>query len=114
MSTFQGFESFMAKMDRLARINVSVATREGAEIVKDEAQAIAPVDTGELRDSIHVEEDGDNASVVADAPHAVFVEYGTYKMSAQPFMAPAAHNTKGAVAQAEAEKVRQEIIKAVA
>ena len=46
-----------------------------------EAQAIVPVDTGELRDSGHVEMQDTDASIVADvifdAPHSAFVEFGT-------------------------------------
>ena len=41
-----------------------------AEVARD---VHAPVDTGEYRDSIHVAD----GKVVADAPHAVVVEFGT-------------------------------------
>lgn len=43
------------------------------------AKATAPVDTGEYRDSIHLEdgkEDGE-VLVVASADHSIYVEYGT-------------------------------------
>lgn len=58
------------------------------DIVKG-AQGRAPVRTGALRDSIHREGAGSSATVVAGAPHAVYVEYGTSRMSAQPFFWPA-------------------------
>ena len=51
----------------------------------------APVDTGELRASIGVSAGGAYAaSVIASAPHAAMVEYGTSKSAPQPFMMPAA------------------------
>lgn len=46
---------------------------EAASKIAERAQAIAPVDSGEYRDSIHVED----GLVVADSEHAVFVEFGT-------------------------------------
>lgn len=66
-----------------AKISPAVleATNDVGRIVLAEAQAIVPVDTGELRDSGHVEvretERSAVADVIFDAPHASFVEYGT-------------------------------------
>jgi len=50
-----------------------VAAERGAE----NARAIAPVETGALRDSIHAESAPGRAFVIADVPYAVFVEFGT-------------------------------------
>jgi HK97 gp10 family phage protein len=48
-------------------------------------------DTGQLDRSIHVEQVDDlTARVVANAPHAVPLEFGTSKMAERPFMRPAA------------------------
>jgi HK97 gp10 family phage protein len=55
-----------------------------AEIVA-KARENAPVLSGALRDSIHAED----GQVVADSDHALFVELGTSKMAAQPFLSPA-------------------------
>lgn len=49
------------------------------------AKAFAPVDTGYMRDHIEKTKSG----VVSRAPYSSYVEYGTYKMRAQPFMRPA-------------------------
>lgn len=56
-------------------------------------QQRAPVETGELRDSIR-EEDG---RVVATAPHAGFVEFGTYRMAAQPYFIPGMEDARAAL-----------------
>lgn len=53
------------------------------------AKELAAVDTGEMRDKINYEIDRGVLYVKADADHSSFVEYGTVKMAAQPFMTPA-------------------------
>lgn len=56
------------------------------------AQGIVPVRTGNLMASIFAEVDEDNLAVTlgAAADYASFIEYGTVKMRAQPFLEPAA------------------------
>lgn len=49
------------------------------------AKAGAAVDTGFMRD--HIEKTA--SAVVSRAGYSRYVEYGTYKMAAQPFMRPA-------------------------
>jgi len=61
--------------------------------IVDAAKRIVPIDTGDLHDSIHAETTGEGMYVVADSEHAVFVEQGTSKMPAQPYLRPAL-NTK--------------------
>jgi len=77
----------------LVNEGVSEGLDDWAGRVLSSALAIVPVRTGELRDSGHIEaEDAGNVqsrAVVFDAPHAVFVEFGTVKMAAQPFLRPA-------------------------
>jgi|GEM_PF-1714364 phage protein, HK97 gp10 family len=71
------------------------ASKAYAEAVSDLAQQLAPVDTGELRASIHVEAGDVQGShkVVASVPYAVFVEFGTHTAAAQPFLTPAWRHT---------------------
>lgn len=67
-----------------------------AEAVKDLAVQLAPVDTGALRESIHVEA-GDREGVyqvVASVPYAVHVEFGTHRAAAQPFLTPAVQHVR--------------------
>lgn len=76
--------------------------RQAARVVKEvvtecatRAKAFAPVDTGELRDEIHTEEQGELAAdAVSSVPHSIFNEFGTVKMAPQPYMAPAAEETR--------------------
>lgn len=53
------------------------------------ARALAPVATGELRNSISFTTTGSQVFVFAGAGHASHVEFGTFKMRAQPFIRPA-------------------------
>lgn len=68
-------------VNRISSRLVTAAERAQA-IVKQEAEALVPIDTGELALSIQalpVVDDGKRvvAEVVATAPHAAYVEYGT-------------------------------------
>ena len=50
-----------------------------------------PVKTGTLRRSIHTEMTGPTtAHVFPDVAYGVYVEYGTHRMAARPYLTPAA------------------------
>lgn len=73
--------------------------RQGANVVRDEIRATARVRTGNLKRNIRTrersEQDGDMrfaVEVTRRAFYGRFLEYGTSKMSAKPFMRPAAEN----------------------
>ncbi|NKS17315.1 HK97 gp10 family phage protein [Rhodococcus hoagii] len=86
-----------------ARVRVfrDVAAREARRIstsdrrklagqIANEARAAAPVLTGDYRDGIGVEVQGDRVFVVDDDPDAVFKEYGTSDTPAHAAMTDAA------------------------
>lgn len=55
------------------------------------ARSIVPIRTGFLRDSIYAQMIETMAlEFGAKAPYAIFVEMGTYRMAARPFIRPAA------------------------
>lgn len=62
----------------------------GADVVAD-GQAFCPVDTGNLRNSIGVDYDGDGLGFEAGptANYGPYVEYGTSKMAPEAYMGPA-------------------------
>lgn len=79
-SAFTGLNVAVAQkiFEQAARLSVE----QGAGIVLEEAEAIVPADTGELRESGHVETvessgPKPSAAVVFDTPYAAYVEYGT-------------------------------------
>lgn len=61
-----------------------------------QAQRMAPVATGELRGSIAYRVSNGELILYADAPHAAYVELGTRKMAAQPYLRPALEATVNA------------------
>jgi HK97 gp10 family phage protein len=83
-----------------------VAGELAAAIIAERAAELAPVDTGELRGSIGPQRLGGGWAVVASAPHAGYVEYGTSKMAAQPYLRPAAQGVDGkSIAQAALTRI---------
>lgn len=85
---------------QLSKRAQEAARRRNIELAKEEeriAKQLVPVDTGALKASIHVEEGGSEARVVAgneQVDYAPYVEYGTRHEAAQPFMTPAAEQVK--------------------
>ncbi|GAW54743.1 HK97-gp10 family putative phage morphogenesis protein [Nocardioides sp. PD653] len=73
----------------------SAVLRRTAAAVQADAQALAPVDTGNLRSSISTTITGDgrtgqmSAEIGPTAEYGVFQEYGTSTQSGTPFMGPA-------------------------
>jgi len=62
-----------------------------ADKVLSTSQGTVPVDTGELKGSGYSSSiaGGKEAEVGYTAEYAGYVEYGTYKMAAQPYLGPA-------------------------
>jgi HK97 gp10 family phage protein len=120
-STFQPASNIKGVLDLAVLVPVFAAVQRSQAIVVEEAKALVPVDTGELRDSIAATEPVDDGrtitgSVVASADHAAYNEFGTgvrgasspgagpfaYSMNwpgmaATPFMRPALDTARAAV-----------------
>ena len=82
------------------------AVRNTAIDVNRLAKQFCPVDTGRLRSSIQLVDFNPkepSAVVGTDVEYAEFVEYGTSRQSAQPYMRPAAEEGKH-ILKAEMEK----------
>lgn len=66
--------------------------------IANEAIQRAPVDTGELMQSIRARPINETTwRVSAHAPHALYVEFGTYKTRPQPFLRPAVASVLGSL-----------------
>ena len=70
-------------------INYTPAMEAARDTFMDVATSLVPVDTGYLQSTIHAEAGATEVAAFADARYAEYVEYGTYKMSAQPYFEPA-------------------------
>lgn len=62
------------------------------------AKDLCPVDTGNLRNSITHTEDAHAAYIGTNVEYGKYVELGTVKMAAQPFLRPAASGHTGTYA----------------
>lgn len=95
---------------------VQQVLKNGAIRLAERARELVPVRTGHLLASIRTEL-GENiegqaafdpVQVVADTPYASFVEFGTSRMKAQPFLTPAAEETEPEVLE-EIDSVLREL-----
>lgn len=70
---------------------VRAAVRKTLFDIEQDAKATAPVDTGNLRNSIstEVEYGGMGGEVGPTAEYGIYVELGTSRMGAQPYLGPA-------------------------
>jgi HK97 gp10 family phage protein len=91
--------AFLIMVPRLEEGGLA-AQKTGAEAAATIATRLAPVLTGELKASIGI----DGAEVVATSDHAIYQEYGTRTMKAQPFMGPA-RDAAEPIMQAAAEVI---------
>lgn len=70
-------------------IDYSDAFAEFASAFQSIATDLVPVDTGYLQSTISSSSDDWSMTAYADAEYAQYVEFGTWKMAAQPYFAPA-------------------------
>lgn len=98
-------EAKAAEIEKNLHKGIVHATR----IVQNEARVNCPVSTektrpggphGELRTSIHGNVEGNTGTVGTNKEYAGYVEFGTYKMPAQPYLVPALKAKEGEVVDA--------------
>ena len=65
----------------------------GTEIIRRSSRKV-PVDTGTLKQSVYLEGKPFSVEVGYNADYATPIEFGTYKMKAQPFFRPAIAEAK--------------------
>jgi HK97 gp10 family phage protein len=79
---------------------VGGAVEKGAEIAKENIQAITPVDTGRHKNSITTRKTGPTKAQVESDPdldYPWFLEHGTYKMAARPHFTPGGDRSQSAI-----------------
>ncbi len=105
-----GSDRLMFQLNALKGVG-KVFPMPSAQVIAKRASQIAPRDTGYMAEHIHPEkaEETGAASVVSEAPYSVHVEYGTYKMQAQPFMRPAIDEGQSEILKAAARAIEVEI-----
>lgn len=83
------FRAAMQKLDSAMQKHVHRQLIRWAADVKALARRIVPVRTGHLRSSIYARIQEWVAEIGAEATYAMFVEFGTRYMRAQPYLFPA-------------------------
>jgi HK97 gp10 family phage protein len=66
--------------------------RAVAQDIAARARELAPVKTGFLRENIIVIEGSNQTEIASLAPYSLFVEFGTARTAAKPFLRPAYHS----------------------
>lgn len=94
----QGLQNKLRALVPNTRRAVREAVALTALLTESDAKLFAPVDTGRLRASIHtnISENGLRAEVVAQTDYAIFLETGTRRQRAQPFLEPALNKNRAA------------------
>lgn len=112
----EGLKDAMRRIDnfmvRLEPTTFAVLQEVAKELVED-AKGYAPTRTGFLRSNIQIiDEDRSKKEIIvaSSAPYSGFVEFGTSKARAQPFMQPAVENAKKVLVD-EIEKRLEENIR---
>jgi HK97 gp10 family phage protein len=134
-----GFKELAAALralgPKVVRNGLRSAVSAGAAVVRNEARQRAPVDTGEMRRDIQIKRErdsqgGDSVSarysvfvrsgkqsrlsgkgrnVQKDSFYWRYVEFGTSKMAAKPFLRPAFEAKKEAAVQAIGDRLGERI-----
>lgn len=98
---------FVVKENRIDAVKAKLHGEVDALIAKAamdmqaQAKRDAPVDTGFLKNSITSKRVGDAAwEVEASAAYAAYVEFGTHRMAAQPYMTPAFNSASSSLREA--------------
>lgn len=74
----EGVDSVLAELNQLVNgVRIQRALAAAGEVVRSDAAANAPVDTGRLKGSIVCNVEGDSALIGPTAEYGIFVEYGT-------------------------------------
>lgn len=109
--TFKGVDEVIERLGILIQTShpeLRKAMMNAAEnTISARAAELCPVDTGNLRQSIQTRDVSEDSSVkitvgprlenyTNDVYYAPYVEFGTYKMAAQPYLRPAFEEEKAA------------------
>ena len=92
--SFSGIDRVIDGLTALDVVITGQLIPEDLEIIGERvlelAKTVVPVRTGALRDSLHMFIDDTNATVIigTDIGYGKFVELGTSKMTAQPYLMP--------------------------
>ena len=104
-------QKWLAAMNSIRHIS-NKPLLAGALVLQRYSMQNAPVLTGFLRNSHSSRETNDGAQVEVGAEYAHYIEFGTSKMSARPFLRPALDEHRNEIVEAIEKQAAIEIRKA--
>ena len=112
--TWDGINDLIAQLGLKHEEVVDVAAKAMETTIaktQERAKSIAPVRTGQMKHEINVfpvEKKTDQVigTIIAKKEYSSFVEFGTYKMSAEPFMRPAVKYGWGVFLRSEMKELK--------
>lgn len=131
MSTeIKGLNDLIAKLNslpvKLEKKVIRSAVRKGANIIRDKARGYVPVDHGDLKKSITVSSAKYKKGTIAfaikprknkkrnkDIFYGKFVEFGTSKMPARPYMRPAYDEAEREVLETVISDIKSKVDEAI-
>ena len=105
----KGARELIKQFHNLGNIDASKGLLAVAKMVMETSRKNAPEDTGNLKKSHKAVKAGKGAEIQVNAKYAAAVEYGTYKMNAQPYLRPAILQHKKQIANLAANEIEKEI-----
>lgn len=110
----EGWDELMKQFEQIENMDFVSAEVAFMTPIKDEAVLLVPVDKGNLQETIRVEVEGESVNLVAGGgslpvDYATYVELGTSKMAAQPYMRPAIDNKQKEALQAAADNLNNQM-----
>ena len=112
----KGLDSLMRKLDRMGGNVLDAlekATKQTALAAQADARDNAPVDTGNLKQSISTEHERSieaaTSTVYTNVEYGLYQEMGTVKMAAHPYMMPALNANKSTFEQLARKELKTAI-----
>lgn len=112
----EGMQELLSRLGRIGAEAEQVkkdALQAGAEVVQQAASEKAPKRTGALAENIVISDITEDGTVDIgpdrDRFYGFFLEFGTSKMAARPFLQPAFEENKEQVQQKMADVIRREM-----
>lgn len=90
MTGLQSALSGLQRIESRLRANIRKENDQAAQHALKTAQILVPVRTGALRNSLQAQSAPLGMEISAHRPYALYLEYGTKRMSARPYLLPAA------------------------
>lgn len=108
----KGLNELIAKYEKRANaLNAKAIVDLSTAILEKQTKALTPVDTGRLRNSEHSQSSGNaqaaEGTLSTNVEYAPYVEFGTSRQKAQPFLATGARLAKPKIDRMAIDEIRK-------